>query len=266
MVAATTAPRSDVSGTEPFWASAFLDFAPGHAEPGVAFWRAVTGYGLSTLRGTDGEFATLLPPQGDPHLRVQRLAAGEDRIHLDLHVSEPRAAADRAVGLGAREVADHGYVVLESPGGFAFCTVPHVASARAVPLTWPAGHRSLLDQVCLDVPQASYDAECAFWAELTGWDHLPSPVRPEYSSLLRPPGQPLRLLLQQLDEPTGRTRAHLDWSTTDRDAETERHRALGASVEGRHEWWTVLVDPVGRRYCITDRDPETGMLPGTGSQ
>ena len=28
-----------------------------------------------------------------------------------------------------------------------------------------------------------------------------------------------------------------------------------------HGHWTVLVDPVGRRYCVTDRDPSTGLLP-----
>jgi hypothetical protein len=256
-----------MSATSPFWVSAFLDFAPAHFDAGVAFWRAVTGYDVSPARGADGEFATLLPPQGDAHLRVQRLHDGEDRIHLDVHVTEPRAAADRAVELGAREVADdHGYVVMSSPGGLAFCFVSHSASARPVPSTWPGGHRSVLDQVCLDIPEASYDAERVFWAELTGWRQRPSPVRPEYSSLVRPADQPLRLLFQRLGEPGGAARAHLDWSTTDRGAETARHEERGAEVEGRHEWWTVLTDPVGRRYCITDRDPETGVLPVGAAQ
>ena len=66
-----------------------------------------------------------MPDDGDAFLRVQRLEDGADRIHLDLHVEAPREAADRAVALGATEVADHGYVVLTSPGGFAFCFVPH---------------------------------------------------------------------------------------------------------------------------------------------
>jgi hypothetical protein len=67
-------------------------------------------------------------------------------------------------------------------------------------------------------------------------------------------------LLQQLREEVGDVRAHLDWATSDRAAETARHLALGATVEGAHRAWTVLVDPVGRRYCLTDRHPETGML------
>lgn len=63
-----------MSATTPFWVSAFLDFAPGHFDRGVAFWRAVTGYDVSARRGDDGEFATLESPDGDDHLRVQRLA------------------------------------------------------------------------------------------------------------------------------------------------------------------------------------------------
>jgi len=29
---------------------------------------------------------------------------------------------------------------------------------------------------------------------------------------------------------------------------------------GREEFWTVLTDPAGLAYCITDRDPATGEL------
>ena len=54
--------------------------------------------------------------------------------------------------------------------------------------------------------------------------------------------------------------AHLDLGTTDREAETARHLALGASVVAREEFWTVLTDPAGLAYCITDRDPATGEL------
>jgi len=28
----------------------------------------------------------------------------------------------------------------------------------------------------------------------------------------------------------------------------------------REEFWTVLTDPAGLAYCITDRDPATGEL------
>ena len=82
----------------------------------------------------------------------------------------------------------------------------------------------------------------------------------EFHSLVRPCGMPIRLLLQRLGETRGRVRAHLDIATTDRVAETERHRALGAGVQRERELWTVLTDPSGAAYCLTDRDPETGML------
>ena len=59
---------------------------------------------MSPSRGENGEFATLMPPDGDDFLRVQRLADGPSRIHLDLHVDDPSTAAERAVGLGAKVV------------------------------------------------------------------------------------------------------------------------------------------------------------------
>lgn len=248
----------------PFWITAFLDFSADGFDDGLRFWSALTTYDVSPRRGKVGEFATLVPRDGDAFLRVQRLRDGEDRIHLDLHVSDPRSAADRAVGLGATEVADladDGYVVMRSPGGFELCFVDHPASVRPAPTAWPGGHSSLADQVCIDIPASSYDSERAFWRDLTGWEQRESSVSPEFSSLVRPEGQPVRLLLQRLGEQSGTVRAHLDWATTDRPAETDRHVAVGATVQEVREHWTVLTDPLGRRYCITDRDPETGVPP-----
>lgn len=244
----------------PAWITAYLHFAPDGYDEGVRFWSVLTEYDVSSRRGQTGEFATLVPPEGDAFLRVQRLDACGDRIHLDLHVADPRAAADEAVARGATEVADHGYVVLRSPGGFTFCFVTHPAANRPGPTIWPEGHASLVDQVCLDIPASSYERESEFWRDLTGWEERASSVSPEFHSLLRPEGHPLRLLLQRLGEETGDVRAHLDWATTDRAAETARHVALGATVDGTYSHWTVLVDPIGRIYCITDRQPATGLL------
>ena len=39
-----------------------------------------------------------------------------------------------------------------------------------------------------------------------------------------------------------------------------RAAALGASVVVRRDRWTVLRDPAGGTYCLTDRDPVTGTL------
>lgn len=238
----------------PFWVSAFLDLAPEDFEHGVVFWARVTGYRVSSPRGEREEFATLVPPNGHDFLRVQRLCEGPSRIHLDLHVEHPRAEADRALELGATQVADHGYVVMTSPGGLTFCFVSHPAHTRPGPATWPGGHSSLVYQVCLDVPQESHQTELRFWRDLTGWQL--ARVSDEFHRLSRPAGMPLHLLLQELEEPCGPVRAHLDIATTDRAAETRRHEALGATVLDVRKEWTVLQSPTGSAYCITDRAPD----------
>ena len=243
-----------------FWVSAFLDFAPTDFDRGVAFWRDVTGYDVSPPRGERDEFATLVPPTGHDYLRVQRLGEGESRIHLDLHVEDPRAAADRATSLGASEVVDQGYVVLTSPGGLTFCFVSHPGSQRPEPVTWPTGQRSMVYQVCLDLPAAAYDRECAFWAAMLDAEPEVLHARPEFA-WLRPRRQlALDLLLQRLEEADGPVRAHLDLGTDDRPAEVARHQRLGATARVVEQFWTVLADPTGRTYCITDRDPGHGRL------
>jgi hypothetical protein len=235
--------------TAPSWVSAFLDLEPSGFEDAVAFWQGVTGFSLSERRGADDEFATLVPPVGDDYLRVQRLADGPGRIHLDLHVDDPDAAADAS---GAEVLARHdGYVVLRSPGGLVFCFVSHPAAERPPAASWPAG-RSQVDQVCLDIPPRLHDGELAFWQRVTGWELVPVDS-PEFTRLQPPDSFPLRLLLQKLDDDAEAVTAHLDLAADDRDAEVARHVALGATEGGRHDWWTVLTDPVGTTYCITRR-------------
>ena len=66
------------------WLTVFLDFPASSFGGRVAFWRDVTGSGLSRFRGKAAEFATLLPPAGEAYLRVQRTADGSGGHHLDL--------------------------------------------------------------------------------------------------------------------------------------------------------------------------------------
>jgi hypothetical protein len=240
----------------PFWVSAFLDFGSGDFDRGTAFWRDVTGYAVSETRGETDQFATLVPPDGDDYLRVQHLDEGPGRIHLDLHVAEPTVAAEAAIELGGHVLVRHeaGYVVLRSPGGLVFCFVSHPAAHRPAARTWPGGHRSQVDQVCLDVPPTAYDVEVAFWQGLTGWD-LTEVNEREFERLQPPDEQPLRWLVQRLDHDAGPVRAHLDVAAEDRDAEVARHIALGAAEVAEREWWTVLTDPVGTTYCVTRRAP-----------
>ena len=222
----------------PVWVSAFLDLPAERYDAGVAFWSAVTGFGLSAPRGDHAEFATLLPDQGDPYLRVQRLGDGAGGVHLDVH--RP----------------DHDFRVLRSPAGLAWCEVSEPLSRRPPPATWPGGHRSQVDQVCLDIAPSAYEEECAFWQTLTGWAWTPT-GEPEFRRLAGPPDQPIQLLLQRLDDeqPAG---AHLDLATDDRASEVARHLALGATEVGPGRGWTVLRDPAGVAYCVTGRAPSRG--------
>jgi hypothetical protein len=242
--------------TSPSWVSAFVDFAREDFDRGVAFWSAVTGYAVSASRGADDEFATLVPPVGEDYLRVQRLADGPGRIHLDLHVEQPHVAAEAAIEAGAHALMRHesGYVVLRSPGGFVFCYVPHRAAHRPPAATWPGGTRSMVDQVCLDLPPSSYDVELAFWQTVTGWELDPDVSR-EFARLHPPAEQPLLWLVQRLDDEQHAVTAHLDLSASDHEAEVARHVALGAVAAARHDEWTVMTDPTGMTYCITRRRP-----------
>ena len=220
----------------PTWLTAFLDFTGDEFDRAVSFWQAVTGYALSAYRGEHEEFATLLPPSGDAYLRVQQIQSGSSRVHLDLHAP------------------DQTFEVRRSPGGLAYCLVSGGESVRPEPAVWHDGTRSMVDQVCLDIPPERYDEECAFWASATGWELFDS-GRPEFRRLRKPAGQPLNILLQRLDSPGGHVRAHLDLSADDRAAEIRRHEQLGARVVEVFDGWTVMQPPAGPTYCITRRIP-----------
>jgi hypothetical protein len=129
------------------------------------------------------------------------------------------------------------------------------------PASFPAVRRSRVYQVCVDIPGPAFEAEAQRWASRAGGRIDVLERRPEFAWVRMPGGpRPLDLLLQRLHRQDGPVAAHLDLGTTDREAETARHCALGASVVAREEFWTVLTDPAGLRYCITDRDPATGEL------
>lgn len=242
------------------WLTAFLDSPAETARASEDFWRAVTGTRLSSRRGRRDEFATLLPGEGDPFLRVQEVIRPvPGGMHLDLHTDDVRALAARAEELGA-SASYHvlGYVMCGSPAGLTFCIVGHPGRRRPPPQSWPGG-RSLVDQVCLDIPASVFAAECDFWAALTGWERRSGSL-PEFDVLARPEGMPLRLLLQRLDDEQPAVTAHLDLACDDRDAEAARHLTLGAAHVRRTDGWTTLRDPAGREYCLTRRDVDAGTV------
>ncbi|GIG38255.1 VOC family protein [Cellulomonas phragmiteti] len=244
------------------WTTAFIDLpGPAHAA-GRAFWCAVTATTPSEPRGDEGQFATLLPPAGDAFLRVQRLE-GPPRIHLDLHVDDVTVQARRARSLGARVLLHQEHVVLASPGGFVHCLVPDAGEqVRPDPVTGPRGGTAQVDQVCLDVPPALLPREVAYWTALTGWPARAG-SRPEFTVLDRPPGMPLRLMLQELGAQDARTAtsAHLDLACgPDVGVVADEHRARGARVVDDGHPWVVVRDPAGLDYCLTPRDPWTGLV------
>ncbi|MCG2799197.1 MAG: hypothetical protein L6367_11730 [Cellulomonas sp.] len=246
------------------WTSAFLDLPAEVHDVGTAFWRSVTGTSVSGPRGDRGQFATLLPGDGDAYLRVQRLA-GAPRVHLDLHVDDVGAAARRAEALGARVLLSASHVVLGSPGGFVFCFVlDRQGHRRPGPVVGARGGRSLVDQLALDAPAHLAEPELTFWSALTGWS--PDGDRAGVLvPLVRPAGMPLRLMVQRLGADDGRTQVsgHLDLAAggPDRRVVVAEHVDLGARVLHEAARWTVLRDPAGSVYCLTDRDPATGRLP-----
>ena len=238
--------------------TASLDVPVDRFEPECRFWEAVTATKGSPR--PEGESTTLVPDAGDAYLRMQPTITGPGRCHLEIHTDAP-ALAETAVDLGGRiERQAAGAIVARSPAGLHFCVVAwHGEKRRPSPEVWAEGQRSLVDQLCIDIPPDAFDDECDFWAELTGWEHRAG--GPGFRYLPRPAGMPLRLLLQRLDDPrVTSARSHLDLACSDVAAECQRHEALGATVAYEGRVWTTLHDPAGIVYCITRRDPHTGTL------
>ncbi|MEM9713887.1 MAG: VOC family protein [Actinomycetota bacterium] len=248
------------------WMTAFVDRPVGTIAAATSFWAAATATRLSPSRGDRDEFRTLVPSDGDPHLRVQAVTDGPGGVHLDLHVADIEVLADRAVGLGASVVARPGHVVLRSPGGLLLCAVGHHGEHRVPePVSLPDGGTTRVDQVSIDVPGERFDDEIRFWSDLTGWPLRPSRL-PEFVALDRPAGFPWRVLLHRLgDDDAGTTvRAHLDVACgASIDAAIDRHQELGAERGRDGVVWTTMTDPTGFEYCLTRRDPETGLLTTT---
>jgi predicted enzyme related to lactoylglutathione lyase len=256
---ASPAPRPSIR-----WFSLFADVPAGQLDAAVGFWPAATGTHLGTAVGDDGEYLPLVPADGDRYVWLQRIGSGTGGWHLDLHVPDVPAAADAARVAGAEVVrAADDLTTLTSPAGQPFCLVeeePDRARSRPAPQQWPGG-RSFIDQICFDIPAAEFEAECDFWARLTGWDRLGhSDDAPEFDRLGVPPHLPLFFLFQRLgaDDNEG-ARAHADLSSDVRENEVARHQALGAEVVRVCEGWTTLRDPAGLVYCVTDRRPGTAI-------
>lgn len=247
------------------WTTAFLDLPDDVHERTVAFWRAATGTTLSPVRGDRGQFASLLSDDADPCLKVQRL--GEvPRVHLDLHVTDLPAAAARAVAAGATILVRAEHVVLSSPGGFVLCLVPDQGLRRRPgAVVGPRGGVSRVNEMCLDLPVALAAAEQAFWSALTGWSRQPT-SRPEFTALLPDVPVPVTVLLQSLgaDDPRQTVTGHLDVACGPTSAlVAAEHQDRGARPARTDLPWSVLIDPAGLVYCLSDVEP--GRVQGTAT-
>lgn len=248
------------------WVTAFLDHPADSGDSFTRFWQVATGSAVSTRRGERGQFATMLPPDGTPHLRLQETDDGAAGIHIDLHVHDVAAAADRAEDRGASRIVtvDNGLILMQSPAGLTFCFVSAVEGAleRSSLTESPAGPYTF-DQVSIDIPFDDFEAECTFWSDLTGWPVHGGSV-PEFRVLPRSPDMALRLLLHRLgrDDLDTNARAHLDAAVgTHGEAIAAWHESLGATIEQRGRHWITMRDPAGLPYCLTERDPVHGSLP-----
>lgn len=250
------------------WMTAFIDRPAGTWDRTEAFWLAASGSTLSPRRGPQGQFATLVPADGDAYLRVQQVDDGPGGSHLDLHVGDVESATAEAVDLGALVVsARAGLSVMRSPAGQAWCIVRHHGeSARPSPLVHPDASGTALvlqiDRLCIDVPLDRFDAECDFWVSLTGWTLDDVAVTAEHRRLVCPPEMPLGLQFQRREDSEGPARAHLDLSCSDRDRAVAHLVDLGATAGEAYQHLVVLHDPAGFPFCVTRRRP---WSPTTGS-
>jgi predicted enzyme related to lactoylglutathione lyase len=106
-----------------------IDCAEPDFEAGVAFWSAALGR-EAIPEQDDPRYATLrgrLGGEGGPYVTLQRVAAEERAIHLDIETDDVEAEVERLGRLGAklkRRFPEH--VVMLAPSGHAFCVVPKV--------------------------------------------------------------------------------------------------------------------------------------------
>ncbi|CAA9255476.1 MAG: hypothetical protein AVDCRST_MAG50-2595 [uncultured Acidimicrobiales bacterium] len=78
-------------------------------------------------------------------------------------------------------------------------------------------------------------------------------LTPETDPVVMVDGPGLHLCFQKTDTRAGpKNKVHLDVSASDRPAEVDRVRALGATVVAELASSTWLHDPEGNDFCITD--------------
>jgi hypothetical protein len=99
-------------------------------DQGLAFWQAAVGQELTRIEHHPEYHGALLPHQQQIGLLVQRLGAGQARVHLDFHTDDVAAEVARLESLGAsREQRVQDWYVMRDPAGLLFCVVPVTAGS-----------------------------------------------------------------------------------------------------------------------------------------
>src|SRR5256885_12331136 len=101
-----------------------IDAPPAEHDRELAFWQAATGQPLDRIERHPEYHGAPLPRQ-EFGLLVQRLGAGQPRVHLDIHTDDLAAEVARLEALGAERTGQAGHWrVLRDPARMLFCLVP----------------------------------------------------------------------------------------------------------------------------------------------
>ncbi|MET8833649.1 VOC family protein [Micromonospora sp. NPDC004540] len=196
-------------------------------------------FGLRTPDGQEIEFQRA-PDHVPPRWPGQ---AHPQQFHLDLQTEDPRAEAERAVGLGATHLADGPtWITLADPAGHPF----DLCQADGV------GPVMRLFAVTIDAPDAS--ALARFYADLAGMEVTYD--GPEGALVV---GDGRSLMFQQVGDhnpprwpdPAHPQQAHLDLLVDDLDTGEARVVELGGRrLDAGGERFRVFTDPAGHPFCL----------------
>lgn len=94
-----------------------IDVPPPVHDQELAFWQAATGQPLTRI-GQHPEYHGSALPGGHAALLIQRLGAGQARMHLDIHTDDLPADVARLEAAGARrEAPARSWQVMRDPAG-----------------------------------------------------------------------------------------------------------------------------------------------------
>ena len=216
----------------------------------ASFYAELTGWtiarkepGWITMRTGEGQELAfqLAPDHAAPQWPGQQ---HPQQLHLDLQIDDHRAAAERAVALGATRLADGpNWITLADPAGHPFdlCQKDGVGPVMG------------LFAVTIDAPDASGLAR--FYAELMGMEVTYD--GPEGALIA---GDGNSVMFQQVGEytppqwpdPAHPQQGHLDILVADLDTGEARALELGATrLEGGGTSFRVFADPAGHPFCLT---------------